>query len=161
MDVKLHKAAMSCFSVSQTNNYGQSTCAKFTHTRIYLLCKCGAQDVDVIFDMQMLFTLCPPCNDKCMIERDFSLLASDVLTVTYSMYPNVSKFPDRQVWANSADQDQTAPRRAGWSGSTLFAILDASSGCIILRKSHLFQLLGWLQQIFWVSEIWWLLWYLP
>ena len=25
-------------------------------------------------------------------------------------YPNVPKFSDRQVWANSADPDQTAPR---------------------------------------------------
>ena len=36
-------------------------------------------------------------------------------------------FSDRQVWANSADPDQTAP------GSTLFAIPSASFGCITLR----------------------------
>ena len=34
-----------------------------------------------------------------------------------------------------------------WSRSTLFAIPSASFGCISLRKSHLVQLLGWLQQI--------------
>ena len=68
-------------------------------------------------------------------------------------YRNVPKFSDRQVWANSADPDQTAPRGAVWSGSTLFAIPAASFGCITLRKSHLVQLLGWLLQIFWVSEI--------
>ena len=28
------------------------------------------------------------------------------------MYSNDPKFLDRQVWANSADPDQTAPRRA-------------------------------------------------
>ena len=69
-------------------------------------------------------------------------------------------FLDRQVWANSADPDQTAPRGAVWSGSTLFAIRgavwsgstlfatpSASFGCITLRKSHLVQLFGWLQQI--------------
>ena len=58
-------------------------------------------------------------------------------------YRNVPKFSDRQVWANSADQDETA-RRAVWSGSTLFASPSASFGCIILRRSHLVQLLGWL-----------------
>ena len=60
-------------------------------------------------------------------------------------YRNVPKFSDRQVWTNSADPDQTAPRGAVWSGSTLFAIPSASFGCITLRKSHLIQLLGWLQ----------------
>ena len=48
--------------------------------------------------------------------------------------------------------DQTAPRGAVWSGSTLFAIPPASFGWITLRKRHLVQLLGWLQQILWVSE---------
>ena len=60
-------------------------------------------------------------------------------------YHNVPKFSDRQNWANSADPDQTAPRIAVWSGSALFAIPSASFGCIILRKSHLVQLLGWLK----------------
>ena len=67
-------------------------------------------------------------------------------------YRNFPKFSDRQVWADSADPDQTAPRGAVWSGSTLFAIPSASFGCITLTKRHLVQLLGWLQQIFWVSE---------
>ena len=44
------------------------------------------------------------------------------------LYCNDHKFSDRQVWANSADPDQTAPR----SGSTLFAIPAASFGCITL-----------------------------
>ena len=35
---------------------------------------------------------------------------------------NDPKFSDRQVWANSADPDQTAPRGAVWSESSLFAI---------------------------------------
>ena len=39
-----------------------------------------------------------------------------------------------------------------WSGSNLFAIPSTSFGCITLRKRHLVQLLGWLQQMFWVSE---------
>ena len=34
--------------------------------------------------------------------------------------------------ANSADPDQTAPRGAVWSGSTLFAIPSASFGLIAL-----------------------------
>ena len=43
-------------------------------------------------------------------------------------YSNFPKFSDRQVWANSADPDQTAPRGAVWSGSTLFAIPSLSFG---------------------------------
>ena len=39
------------------------------------------------------------------------------------VYRNDPKFSDRYAWENSADPDQTAPRRAVWSGSTLFAIL--------------------------------------
>ena len=37
------------------------------------------------------------------------------------------------------------------SGSTLFAITDASL-CAYSSESHLVKILGWLQQIFWVSE---------
>ena len=33
-----------------------------------------------------------------------------------------SKYWDWQVWANSADLDQTVPDVAVWSGSVLFAI---------------------------------------
>ena len=44
-------------------------------------------------------------------------------------YRNDPKFLDRQVWANSADPDQTAPREAVWSVSTLFAIPAASFVC--------------------------------
>ena len=47
-------------------------------------------------------------------------------------YRNDPKFLDRYAWANSADPDQTAPRGAIWSGSTLFAILSASFGHITL-----------------------------
>ena len=35
------------------------------------------------------------------------------------VYRNDPKFSDRYAWANSADPDQTAPRGAVWSGSTL------------------------------------------
>ena len=38
----------------------------------------------------------------------------------------------RLLLANSADPDQTAPRGAVWSGSTLFAIPSASFGLITL-----------------------------
>ena len=41
-------------------------------------------------------------------------------------YRNNFKYWDRQVWANSADPDQTAPHGAVWSGSSLFVILSAS-----------------------------------
>ena len=52
----------------------------------------------------------------------------------YRNFPKFSDRQDRQVWANSVDPDQTAP--------------SASFGCITLRKSHLVQLLGWLQHFF-------------
>ena len=48
------------------------------------------------------------------------------------VYRNFPKFSDRQVWANIADPDQTAPRGAVWSGSTLFAVPSASFGLITL-----------------------------
>ena len=47
-------------------------------------------------------------------------------------YSNDPKFSDRQVWANSVDPDQTAPRRAVWSGSTLFGIPSTFFGPITL-----------------------------
>ena len=46
----------------------------------------------------------------------------------YNKYRIDPKFSDRYAWANSADPDQTAPRGAVWSGSTLFAIPSASFG---------------------------------
>ena len=45
---------------------------------------------------------------------------------------NDPKFSDRYAWANSANPDQTAPRGAVRSGSTLFAIPSASFGLITL-----------------------------
>ena len=42
------------------------------------------------------------------------------------LYHYFPKFLDGQAWANSAHPDQTAPRGAVWSGSTLFAIPSAS-----------------------------------
>ena len=47
-------------------------------------------------------------------------------------YHNDPKFSDRYARANSADPDQTAPRGAVWSGSTLFAIPSALFGHITL-----------------------------
>ena len=46
-------------------------------------------------------------------------------------YRNDPKFSDRNAWANSADQGQTAPR-AVWSGSSLFSIPSAPFGLITL-----------------------------
>ena len=48
-------------------------------------------------------------------------------------YRHGPNFLDKQVWANSADPDQTAPTAVVWSGSTLLAIPSASFGCIALR----------------------------
>ena len=47
-------------------------------------------------------------------------------------YCNDPKFLERQVWANSADPDQTAPRGAAWLGSTPFAIPSALFALITL-----------------------------
>ena len=44
-----------------------------------------------------------------------------VLKFMENDYCNDPKFSDRYAWANSADPDQTAPRGAVLSGSTLFA----------------------------------------
>ena len=75
-------------------------------------------------------------------ETIFSINGCNILN-NVTCYRNFPKFSDRQIWENSAEPDQTV-----WSGSTLFAYPSASFGCITLRKSHLVQLLGWLQQIF-------------
>ena len=90
-----------------------------------------------------------------LMPNSFHLDHSVFYQTTYTKfgeytYRNFPKLSDRQVWANRADPDQI--RRAVWSGSTLFSIPSASFGCITLRKRHLVQLLGWLQQMFWVSE---------
>ena len=37
-------------------------------------------------------------------------------------YRNDPNFVDKQIWANSVDNDQTAPSRAIWSVYTLFSI---------------------------------------
>ena len=50
----------------------------------------------------------------------------------FTVYRNDPKFSDRYAWANGADPDQTAPRGAVWSGSTLFAIPSVSFGLITL-----------------------------
>ena len=69
------------------------------------------------------------------------LLSSDRrLKAKIIKVPKLPSFSDRQIWTNNTDQI--------WSGSTLSAIPSASFGCIMLRKIHLVQLLGWLQQIF-------------
>ena len=47
-------------------------------------------------------------------------------------YRNDPKFSDRYAWTNSADPDQTVPRGAVWSGSTLFGIPTPSFGLITL-----------------------------
>ena len=53
---------------------------------------------------------------------------------------------------NIVDSNQTAPRVAVWSGSTLFAIPSASFGHIFLWKIQISQILGLLQYIYRVSE---------
>ena len=74
------------------------------------------------------------CGSIC--KKSTTLLWDKIDQESYRNFP---KFSDRQVWANSADPDQTAPR--------LFAI-----ACITLRKRHLvtFKVIT---LNFWVSEI--------
>ena len=50
----------------------------------------------------------------------------------FQSFHNDPKFSDRLAWANSADPDQTAPRGAVWSVSTLFAVPSASFRSITL-----------------------------
>ena len=69
----------------------------------------------------------------CVSSKDFGLVCLYVLSC--AMYRNGPRFSDRQVWANSADQDQTAPRGSVWSGSSLFAIPTKSFGDISLLYS--------------------------
>ena len=68
-------------------------------------------------------------------------------------YRTNSMYWDRQVSANSADQDQTASEEAVWSGSTLFAIPSSSFGCINAMLHQTFLFLGQLWQLFKVSQI--------
>ena len=61
------------------------------------------------------------------------------------VYRNDLKSSERRVVANSVDPDQTTTKGTSWSGSTLFAILPASFGCITLicqKKKHIVQILG-------------------
>ena len=62
---------------------------------------------------------------RAMKSKQCSLI--DCLSFVVTDYRNDLKFSDKQVWAaNSADKEQTAPRGAVWSGSSLFAIPFAS-----------------------------------
>ena len=62
------------------------------------------------------------------IRGQYSLeMTHKVTTFELSQYgkcPKITntKVSDKMIYANSADQDQTAPEGAVWSGSTLFAI---------------------------------------
>ena len=83
------------------------------------------------------------------MERSYKLDHAAFLNGRGScFYCNGPKFSDRYAWANSADPDQTAPRGAVWSGSTLFAIPSALFGLITLCYSHIVQILEWLQHFF-------------
>ena len=57
---------------------------------------------------------------------------TELFLCIYNITSKIIKFSDRQVWANSADPDQTAHRGVVLSGSTLFAIPSASFGLITL-----------------------------
>ena len=48
-----------------------------------------------------------------------------------------TKLSDKMAYANSADPDQTAPKGAVWSGSTLFAIPLGSSRSNSIKRNIL------------------------
>ena len=66
------------------------------------------------------------------IKQILELLCDESVSSCFMLYRNDSKVLDRWAWANNVDPDQTAPRGAVWSGSTLFAIPSASFGLITL-----------------------------
>ena len=111
----------------------------WAHQPICWFCHAVAQ-FNSYFSKLHKISSCKPKVKNIMLKDSF--LFCSFFSI---FYRNVPKFSDRHVWANSADPDQTAPRGAVWSGSTLFAISSSSFGCITLRKCHLVQLLGWLQ----------------
>ena len=53
----------------------------------------------------------------------FLMKPSNFFHVFSKKKKNCAKHSNKEGWANSADPDQTAPKGAVWSGSTLFAIL--------------------------------------
>ena len=73
----------------------------------------GTKSTGVMFLMEELKT------SPVLLNAAPLLICLENLVIQYC---NVPKFSDRQVWANSADPDQTAPRGAVWSESTLFGI---------------------------------------
>ena len=75
----------------------------------------------------------------------FCGVADKQVHIFQTKYRNDPKFSDRQVWANSVDPDQTAPRGAVWSGSTMFAILSALFGH---STRHKIKLLGSFSKFF-------------
>ena len=70
-------------------------------------------------------------------SRFFVLLQLPDQVTLPTEYHNDPKFSDRQVWANSVDPEQTAPKEAVYPGSTLFAIPSALFGHISLYITKL------------------------
>ena len=87
------------------------------------------QEVDGKLWPVFFFFFCIPYHIIGTFSGNFTTAGR--IYVTHS-YRNEPKFSDGYAWANSADPDQTAPRGAVWSGSTLFAIPSASFGLITL-----------------------------
>ena len=104
--------------------------------------------------------------DQSTVDRGQSTVWSgsaliSVLPAFYRTYHNDPKYLDRQIWANSADPDQTAPRRVSSSLIRVYTV--CHSLCIIwMHYSKLkppcltFRMI---KVIFWVSEFFWISWY--
>ena len=97
---------------------------------------------------------------KCLRrQRSSCNILVSILSKSKIDYCNDPKFLDRYRWANSADPDQTAPRGAIWSGSSLFAIPFASFRRNTLWFGFFVWISGRLQQSFLASENLGTLWY--
>ena len=78
-----------------------------------------------------------------LLRQVACLMEEALISLISGTYHNDPKFSDRQVWANSADPDQT--EGAVWSGFSLkdqsdqglqFAILSVSFGHMTYGKTH-------------------------
>ena len=66
-----------------------------------------------------------------MTSLQISHCATRLTCDTTTSYRNFPKFSDRQVWANSADPDQTAPRGAVSRSSLIWVCTVCHSVCIV------------------------------
>ena len=111
--------------------------------KVWSLClsfRCITAKISVIPKFRNLkITNCEPYHKKtCLCKHKYSIDKVQYRHPSSQISPtailsgwrvhNDPMFSDRQIRANSEDPDQTAPRGAVWSGSSLFAIAVTSFG---------------------------------